>query len=61
MDENVADVIVMRIKALDADLEPTDNWKTVFKIVKGNEDNRFAIETDEKTNEGILKLVKVFM
>lgn len=59
MDENVADVVVMRIKALDNDLPNTDNWLAVFKIAKGNEDNLFSIETDPKTNEGVLKLIKV--
>lgn len=49
----------MRIKALDKDLEFTDNWLAVFDIHKGNEDDLFTIETDPKTNEGILKLVKV--
>lgn len=61
MDENVADVVVMKIKALDKDLENSDNWLTVFTIAKGNEDNLFSIETDKKTNEGILKLIKVFI
>lgn len=59
MDENVHDVVVSRIKALDLDLEHTDNWRAVFVIAKGNEDNLFTIETDENTNEGILKLIKV--
>lgn len=59
MDENVVDVVVMRIKAQDKDERFTDNWLTVFKIVKGNEDNLFSIETDKETNEGILKLIKV--
>ncbi|XP_035862724.1 uncharacterized protein LOC116058882 isoform X2 [Sander lucioperca] len=58
VDENVADVVVMRIKALDNDLAHTDNWVTVFEIAKGNENNLFSIETDRKTNEGILKLIK---
>lgn len=61
MEENVDNVVVMRIKSLDKDEEFTDNWLTVFKIVKGNEDNLFSIETDKKTNEGILKLIKVNM
>jgi len=52
-------VVVMRIKALDKDLKFTDNWLAVFDINKGNEDDLFTIETDPKTNEGILKLVKV--
>uniref|UniRef100_A0A3P8U4L9 Si:ch73-74h11.1 n=1 Tax=Amphiprion percula TaxID=161767 RepID=A0A3P8U4L9_AMPPE len=58
VDENVADVVVMRIKAVDKDLEHTDNWLTKFTIAKGNEDNLFSIETDKETNEGILKLIK---
>lgn len=60
VDENVEDVVVMRIKAVDKDLEGTDNWLAVFHIAQGNEDGLFSIETDKKTNEGILKLVKVF-
>ncbi|XP_069378764.1 desmoglein-2.1-like isoform X3 [Paralichthys olivaceus] len=58
VDENVGDVVVMRIKALDKDLENTDNWVTVFTIAKGNEDNIFSIETDKESNEGILRLIK---
>ncbi|KAK5901639.1 hypothetical protein CesoFtcFv8_006983 [Champsocephalus esox] len=61
VEENVADVIVMRIKAIDEDLRHSDNWLTLFKITKGNEDNLFSIETDKETNEGVLKLIKVFM
>lgn len=60
VDENVHDVVVMRIKAVDKDLEHSDNWLSEFKIIKGNEDNLFSIETDPETNEGVLKLIKVF-
>uniref|UniRef100_H3CYP7 Si:ch73-74h11.1 n=1 Tax=Tetraodon nigroviridis TaxID=99883 RepID=H3CYP7_TETNG len=58
VDENVHNVVVSRIKARDRDLEHTDNWRAVFVIARGNEDNLFAIETDENTNEGVLKLIK---
>ncbi|KAM3619190.1 uncharacterized protein V6R79_004353 [Siganus canaliculatus] len=58
VNENVDHEIVMRIKALDQDLEHTDNWQTVFIIAKGNENNLFSIETDKETNEGILTLIK---
>ncbi|XP_017544729.1 uncharacterized protein LOC108416204 isoform X2 [Pygocentrus nattereri] len=59
VDEDVADAVVMRIKALDKDQEYTDNWLVHFTIIEGNEDELFTIETDPKTNEGILKLVKL--
>uniref|UniRef100_A0A671PA55 Desmoglein-1-beta-like n=1 Tax=Sinocyclocheilus anshuiensis TaxID=1608454 RepID=A0A671PA55_9TELE len=58
IDENEAPVEVMRIQALDNDEERTDNWLAEFKIVSGNEDGRFSIETDPKTNMGVLYLNK---
>ena len=60
VDENVVDVVVMRIKAKDKDLKFSNNWQAVFDIEKGNEDGLFSIETDNATNEGVLKLIKVF-
>lgn len=57
--ENTQGVEVMRIKAKDLDLHGTDNWKSVFKIVKGNEAGYFSMITDSKTNEGVLMLDKV--
>ncbi|XP_073672752.1 desmoglein-2.1 [Garra rufa] len=58
IDENEAPVEVLRIQALDNDEERTDNWLAEFKIISGNEDGRFSIETDPKTNMGILYLNK---
>ncbi|XP_076135362.1 uncharacterized protein LOC143117500 [Alosa pseudoharengus] len=59
VDEGTEDVVVvMRIKALDVDLENSDNWLAVFHLVSGNEEGLFTIETDPLTNEGILKLIK---
>ncbi|KAG5849882.1 hypothetical protein ANANG_G00076400 [Anguilla anguilla] len=58
IDENTQDVEVMRFKALDDDIVNTDNWLAEFDIVSGNEAGYFKIETDPKTNEGVLKLVK---
>ncbi|KAG7455193.1 hypothetical protein MATL_G00253930 [Megalops atlanticus] len=56
--ENTANVEVMRIKALDADLMYTENWLAHFTIISGNDAGYFSIKTDEKTNEGILILIK---
>uniref|UniRef100_A0A3B3S1K0 Cadherin domain-containing protein n=1 Tax=Paramormyrops kingsleyae TaxID=1676925 RepID=A0A3B3S1K0_9TELE len=58
VNENTANVEVLRIKALDSDLEQTDNWLADFEIASGNEDGTFSIETDPKTNEGVLILRK---
>ncbi len=49
----------MSIQALDDDEERTDNWLAEFIIVSGNEDGRFSIKTDPKTNMGVLYLNKV--
>ncbi|XP_019739970.1 desmoglein-2-like, partial [Hippocampus comes] len=56
--ENTKGVEVVRIKAQDLDLKDTENWQSVFDIVKGNEAKYFSIKTDTKTNEGILMLDK---
>ncbi|XP_078543504.1 desmoglein-2 [Lissotriton helveticus] len=58
VDENTADVEVLRMKAFDLDQEGTDNWLANFTIISGNEQGYFRIETDPVTNEGILILVK---
>ncbi|KAJ8272790.1 hypothetical protein GJAV_G00093470 [Gymnothorax javanicus] len=58
VEENTVNVEVMRIKAVDLDLIHTDNWRTVFSIVSGNEAGYFRITTDKKTNEGIVTLIK---
>jgi len=59
IEENTYDVEVMRFKTKDLDLKGTENWETVFDIAQGNEAGYFSITTDPKTNEGVLKLVKV--
>ncbi|KAJ8383573.1 hypothetical protein AAFF_G00219530 [Aldrovandia affinis] len=58
IEENTANVEVMRFKTSDIDEENTDNWLAEFDIVSGNEDGYFSIKTDPKTNEGILMLNK---
>ncbi|KAL4630981.1 desmoglein-2-like, partial [Arapaima gigas] len=58
VDEDTANVEVLRMKAFDVDLENSENWLAHFEIVSGNEDGVFSIETDPKTNEGVLILNK---
>lgn len=52
--ENTANVEVMRINSVDMDLIHTDNWRAVYQIVSGNEAGYFTITTDSKTNEGVI-------
>ncbi|NWQ64920.1 DSG2 protein, partial [Neopipo cinnamomea] len=58
IEENRANVEIMRIKVFDKDEEFSDNWLANFTFVSGNEDGFFHIVTDTQTNEGILTVVK---
>ncbi|NWX37794.1 DSG2 protein, partial [Notiomystis cincta] len=58
IEENRANVEIMRIKVFDKDEEFSDNWLANFAFVSGNEDGFFQIVTDTQTNEGILTVVK---
>ncbi|XP_058532888.1 desmoglein-2 [Ochotona princeps] len=58
VEENQANVEVIRLKVLDADEVGTDNWLANFTFLSGNEEGYFHIETDAQTNEGIVTLVK---
>ncbi|KAM6349452.1 desmoglein-4-like [Podargus strigoides] len=56
--ENSLSSELLRIQALDADEEFTDNWLAEFYFISGNEDNWFEIVTDRATNQGILRVIK---
>nr|XP_009932550.1 PREDICTED: LOW QUALITY PROTEIN: desmoglein-1-gamma-like [Opisthocomus hoazin] len=56
--ENSLNSELLRIQALDADEEFTDNWLAEFFFISGNEDNWFEIVTDRATNQGILRVIK---
>ncbi|NXB34144.1 DSG2 protein, partial [Eulacestoma nigropectus] len=58
IEENRANVEILRIKVFDKDEEFSDNWLANFTFVSGNEDGFFQIVTDTQTNEGILTVVK---
>nr|XP_048696483.1 desmoglein-2 [Caretta caretta] len=58
VEENRANVEIMRLKVFDKDEKFSDNWLANFTIASGNEGDYFHIETDAQTNEGVLTLVK---
>ncbi|XP_056149847.1 desmocollin 2-like protein isoform X2 [Lampris incognitus] len=60
VEENTKESLILRIPVEDRDLVNTPNWYSQFVITKGNENGHFRIETDPKTNEGLLYVVKPF-
>ncbi|KAM4841423.1 desmoglein-2 [Thomomys bottae] len=58
VEENQVNMEVLRIKVTDADEIGSDNWLANFTFASGNEGGYFHIKTDEKTNEGIVTLIK---
>jgi len=50
---------ILRIGVTDKDTPNTAASRAVFSILKGNEDVNYKIETDPKTNEGVLSVIKV--
>uniref|UniRef100_A0A8B9G0D7 Desmoglein 2 n=1 Tax=Amazona collaria TaxID=241587 RepID=A0A8B9G0D7_9PSIT len=58
IEENRANVEILRIKVFDKDEEFSDNWLANFSFVSGNEGGFFRIVTDTQTNEGVLTVVK---
>ncbi|KAG1940255.1 cadherin-like protein [Pimephales promelas] len=49
---------ILRIGVTDKDTPNTAASRAVFSILKGNEDRNYKIETDPKTNEGVLSVIK---
>uniref|UniRef100_A0A3B4C1P3 Cadherin domain-containing protein n=1 Tax=Pygocentrus nattereri TaxID=42514 RepID=A0A3B4C1P3_PYGNA len=49
---------ILRLSVEDKDTPNTQASKAVYKILKGNEDGNYKIETDPKTNEGVLTVIK---
>nr|XP_040027754.1 LOW QUALITY PROTEIN: desmocollin 2 like [Gasterosteus aculeatus aculeatus] len=56
--ENEMEKLILRIPIDDKDLITTPNWISKFVITKGNENGNFRIDTDPKTNEGLLYVSK---
>ncbi|KAM9225694.1 desmoglein-3 [Dugong dugon] len=58
IEENTLSSELLRFQVIDLDEEFTDNWHAVYFFTSGNEGNWFEIQTDPRTNEGILKVIK---
>ncbi|XP_027876260.1 desmocollin 2-like protein [Xiphophorus couchianus] len=56
--ENEGEKLLLRIPVKDKDLINTPNWVSKFVITKGNENGNFRIDTDPKTNDGLLYVTK---
>ncbi|XP_041660277.1 desmocollin 2 like [Cheilinus undulatus] len=58
VNENEREKLILRIPVEDKDLVNTSNWVSKFEITKGNENGNFRMETDSKTNGGLLYVSK---
>ncbi|XP_003924808.1 desmoglein-1 [Saimiri boliviensis] len=58
IEENTLYTNLMEIRVIDLDEEFSANWMGVIFFISGNEGNWFDIEMNERTNVGILKVVK---
>ncbi|XP_056620747.1 desmocollin 2-like protein [Triplophysa dalaica] len=56
--ENQQNVLVLRIPVEDKDMINTPNWKALYEVTRGNRSGNYRMETDPKTNEGLLYLIK---
>lgn len=58
IDENALYSNLLQITVIDLDEEFSANWIGVIFFISGNEGNWFDIEMNERTNVGILKVIK---
>ncbi|XP_037012695.2 desmoglein-1-like [Artibeus jamaicensis] len=58
IDENALYSDLLQITVIDLDEEFSANWMAVIFFISGNEGNWFAIDMNERTNVGTLKVVK---
>nr|XP_003474149.1 desmoglein-1 [Cavia porcellus] len=58
IEENTVNSNLLQLRVIDLDEEFTANWIGVIFFISGNEGNWFEIEMNERTNVGILKVVK---
>ena len=60
IEENALHSNLAQIRVIDLDEEYSANWIAVIFFISGNEGGWFDIEMNERTNVGILKVVKVW-
>uniref|UniRef100_A0A3P9HER6 Cadherin domain-containing protein n=1 Tax=Oryzias latipes TaxID=8090 RepID=A0A3P9HER6_ORYLA len=59
VDENAVGVQVVKMSVTDKDEPNTPAWNAKFKIIRGDPDKLFSIETGTNKQEGILQTAKV--
>lgn len=59
MKESITQADILRVAVDDVDTTNTPGWTAKYTIIEGNEQHNYKIETDPKTNEGILSVIKV--
>ena len=59
IDENALYSNLLQIRVIDLDEEFSANWMAVLFFISGNEGNWFDIQMNERTNVGVLNVIKV--
>ncbi|XP_044155584.1 cadherin-like protein 26 [Bufo gargarizans] len=56
--EQAVNVSILRFGINDKDTQFTSGWQAKFSIIDGDDDEHYTILTDQKTNEGVLMVIK---
>ncbi|XP_040294274.1 cadherin-like protein 26 [Bufo bufo] len=56
--EQAVNVSILRLGINDKDTQFTSAWQAKFSIIDGDDDEHYTILTDQKTNEGVLMVIK---
>ncbi|XP_069739786.1 cadherin-like protein 26 isoform X2 [Narcine bancroftii] len=51
-------VVILQVSVTDKDTPNTPAWRAKYKVIEGNENGNYKMETDPKTNDGQLILIK---
>ncbi|XP_072135706.1 cadherin-like protein 26 [Mobula birostris] len=58
INESAKNMVILQVGVTDQDTPNTPAWRAKFKIIEGNENENYKMETDPETNEGLLSLIK---
>ncbi|XP_051887258.1 cadherin-like protein 26 [Pristis pectinata] len=58
INESDKNIVILRVGVTDQDTPNTPAWRAKYKIIEGNENENYRMETDPETNDGLLIVIK---